>query len=97
MRASCYEYSTAPVHGTALPRLAELADRATGRYHVTFVCGDDIPYDDTPDRSGAANRTEMQAWTLAELEARRVPFVLLRGSSPERVRAVSETFASRDD
>src|SRR5258706_6692121 len=39
-------------HGTAAPRLAELAQQAATRYDVIFVCDTDIPYDDTWDRSG---------------------------------------------
>jgi HTH-type transcriptional regulator, transcriptional repressor of NAD biosynthesis genes len=30
-------------HGTPLPRLQDLANRAASRYQVTFVCDDDIP------------------------------------------------------
>jgi HTH-type transcriptional repressor of NAD biosynthesis genes len=82
-------------HRAALPQLTALADRTIERYQVTFVCGDDIPYDDTWDRSGAASRATLQAWTLAELGARGIPFVLLRGSVDERVRTVREALAQK--
>jgi HTH-type transcriptional repressor of NAD biosynthesis genes len=80
----------------ALPQLQDLADRAAVRYHVTFVCGDDIPYHETWDRSGAANRAVMQAWTLAELSARGIPFVVVRGSLQERLDTVRSELAKVD-
>ena len=43
-------------HKKANPRLSELAVQAESRYDVVFVCDTDIPYDDTWDRSGDANR-----------------------------------------
>jgi HTH-type transcriptional regulator, transcriptional repressor of NAD biosynthesis genes len=73
-------------HGRAPARLAELADHTAQRYQRTFVCGDEIPYEATWDRSGAANRAAMQAWTLEELERRRIAYVVLGGSVEERLR-----------
>jgi NadR type nicotinamide-nucleotide adenylyltransferase len=78
-------------HGSALPRLHELANLTPSRYQLTFVCGDEIPYDATWDRSGAAQRAQMQEWTLAALAERDVPFVLVRGSLDERVEAAEQT------
>lgn len=75
-------------HGSALPRLEQLADAAATRYARVFVCGDDIPYEDTWDRSGDTNRREMQQRTLDELSRRRIPFIELRGSIDERVAKV---------
>jgi HTH-type transcriptional repressor of NAD biosynthesis genes len=72
-------------HSSALPRLQELARQAEKRYAHVFVCADDIPYENTWDRSGEANRSEMQAWTIEELRRRSVPFVELRGTLEERV------------
>jgi HTH-type transcriptional repressor of NAD biosynthesis genes len=73
-------------HGRALPRLAELADRTAQRYQRTFVCSDNIPYEASWDRSGAANRATMQAWTLEELERRGIRYSVLRGPVEERLR-----------
>lgn len=39
-------------HGAIHPQLARLADAASSRYDVVFLCCDDIPYEDTADRSG---------------------------------------------
>ena len=77
-----------------LPALAELAVRAQSRYDLTFVCEDDIPYDDTWDRSGETNRAEFQSQVLADLTARGVPFTRLRGTLEERVEQVRDTLAS---
>jgi NadR type nicotinamide-nucleotide adenylyltransferase len=75
-------------HGFALPRLEQLAAAATTRYARVFVCADDIPYEDTRDRSGDANRREMQQRTLDELSRRKIPVVELRGSVDERAARV---------
>jgi len=81
-------------HGSAPAALERLADAVSTRYQVTFVCDDDIPYDDTWDRSGAANRAVMQRWTLEELALRRVPFTLLRASLDGRVETVRRVLAT---
>jgi HTH-type transcriptional repressor of NAD biosynthesis genes len=80
-------------HGRALPALEALAEEATARYELTFLCLDDIPYADTQDRSGAANRTEMQAAIVADLQARRRPHTPLRGTLEERIAAVRQQLA----
>lgn len=72
-------------HGVVEPRLAGLADRAAARYDLVFVCDRDIPYADTWDRSGEVNRAAFQRQVIGDLNARKVPFLLLRGSLEERV------------
>ncbi|WP_284641843.1 AAA family ATPase [Paenibacillus silviterrae] len=72
-------------HGEADPRLELLADRAASRYDLVFVCSDDIPYDDTWDRSGEVHRHVFQRQLLAELAMRRIPYRLLFGGLEERV------------
>jgi NadR type nicotinamide-nucleotide adenylyltransferase len=82
-------------HGTAHPRLAELARRAACRYDLTFVCDIDIPYDDTWDRSGEASRAVFQRQVIADLIEHKVPFVMLSGTLDQRaarVRAVLGRF-----
>lgn len=81
-------------HGGALARLEELADQCAQRYQRTFVCGDEIPYEATWDRSGPASRATMQAWTLEALEQRGIQYVLLRGSLDERVSQVRREMAA---
>lgn len=75
-------------HGHALPGLADLARLAENRYQLVFLCDTDIPYDDTWDRSGDANRKAFQQQIRADLEKRNIPFKLLSGTVDERVRTV---------
>jgi hypothetical protein len=50
----------------------------------------DIPYDDTWDRSGEANRPVFQARIEADLLDRRIPFITLTGSLEDRMQNVSK-------
>jgi HTH-type transcriptional repressor of NAD biosynthesis genes len=81
-------------YGDVLPALEALADEGADRYALTFLCEDDIPYADTEDRSGEANRAEFQAAIRADLAARGRPYVSLRGSLEERVAAVRHELAA---
>ena len=80
-------------HGMVEPRLIELADRAVTRYDLTFVCDTDVPYDDTWDRSGDVKRHTFQRQVLADLNARKVPYILLQGCLEERVAQVRQVLA----
>lgn len=77
-------------HGSVHPRLEELALEAVSRYDVTILCEDDIPYDDTWDRSGEGSRTLFQQWIEAQLLEDGTPFTRVRGSVEERLRQVIE-------
>jgi len=77
-------------HGAAHPHLAALADEASKRYDLVFLCEDDIPYDDTWDRSGAVHRGIFHKQIKADLLNRRIPFIPLRGSLEERAERVDE-------
>jgi NadR type nicotinamide-nucleotide adenylyltransferase len=81
-------------HGRVDSRLAALADRATARYDVVFVCDIDIPYDDTWDRSGEVNRAVFQRQVIGDLNERKVPFIMLYGNLAERISRVGR-FLSR--
>jgi NadR type nicotinamide-nucleotide adenylyltransferase len=80
-------------HGRALPRLEELAGLAAARYDLVLVCDTDIPYEDSIDRSGDANRQVFQKQVLADLADRRIPYIWVRGSLEERVRQVRAVLA----
>jgi NadR type nicotinamide-nucleotide adenylyltransferase len=80
-------------HGTAHPRLLELAREAQSRYDLVFVCGDDIPYDDTWDRSGEMARGVFQKKILADLQERKLPYFLLEGTLEERMNKVKSVLA----
>ncbi len=84
----------------ATPALGALADRCAARYDLVFLCGDEIPFEDTPDRSGSGSREVIQRRTLAELAVRKIPRVPLRGSVADRmaqVEAVLSGFAKFDN
>ncbi len=78
-------------HGRALPELDRLAAAADRRYEAVFLCDTDIPYDDTWDRSGEVMREEFQKSLREELEKRRIPHTLVRGTLDERAACVRRT------
>jgi HTH-type transcriptional regulator, transcriptional repressor of NAD biosynthesis genes len=80
-------------HQSALPRLVELANQATSRYDLVFVCDVDIPYDDTWDRSGDANRLAFQRQIISDLVLRKIPFIALRGDLETRQTQVKQALA----
>ena len=71
-------------HNSTTPRLEDLASGASARYDLVFVCDVDIPYDDTWDRSGEANRHVFQKQIIADLLVRKIPFFTLRGDLETR-------------
>ncbi|MFH5806198.1 AAA family ATPase [Alienimonas sp. DA493] len=75
-------------HGGPLPELERLAAACAGRYDLTFLCGDEIPFADTPDRSGVGQREVFQRRITADLLRRGRPFVTLRGTLAERIATV---------
>ncbi len=76
-------------HGDALPGLRELSNQTKERYDLVILCGDDIPYDDTEDRSGEANRSDFQKATIDELNKRGIKYYEVTGSIQERITEVS--------
>lgn len=72
-------------HQTAAPKLVEFANLASSRYDLVFLCDTDIPYDDTWDRSGDVNRKTFQKQIIADLLARKIPFIVLGGNLETRV------------
>jgi NadR type nicotinamide-nucleotide adenylyltransferase len=81
-------------HESAHPELARMAADCRDRYDLVFLCEDDIPYDDTWDRSGAVFRTVMQRRIEADLRSRKRHFHRLRGSIDERCAKVLSVLAS---
>lgn len=72
-------------HGWAEQRLVELARQSASRYDVVFVCADDVPYDDTWDRSGEVKREIFQKQIIAQLITRKIPFILIKGNLEQRI------------
>ncbi|HOI89849.1 MAG TPA: AAA family ATPase [Candidatus Rifleibacterium sp.] len=81
-------------HGTAEPELEDMATHCVSRYDLCFVCGTDIPYEDSIDRSGEINREIMQKQVLADLHCRRIPYLTVTGSVAERASQVCAALAS---
>jgi HTH-type transcriptional regulator, transcriptional repressor of NAD biosynthesis genes len=80
-------------HGRAPELLTRLALENAKRYDLFFLCDDDIPYDDTWDRSGEQKRSVFHKQIIADLKERRIPYITLRGSLEERMRKVDEVLA----
>ncbi len=76
-------------HGKAHERLLELAAQTLQRYDLFFLCGTDIPYDDTADRSGDAHRQLFQQQIRADLLSRRIPYITLQGTLEQRMDRVT--------
>lgn len=75
-------------HGGALPELTTLACECWSRYDVVVLCGDEIPYDDTWERSGDANRHEFQCFIKSYLNRHDIRYITVKGSVQQRVDAV---------
>jgi len=80
-------------HGRAPELLTRIALENAKRYDLFFLCEDDIPYDDTWDRSGDQKRRVFHKQIIADLQERRIPYIPLRGSLEERMRKVDEVLA----
>jgi HTH-type transcriptional regulator, transcriptional repressor of NAD biosynthesis genes len=80
-------------HGHVLQELENLALRAQSRYDVCFLCCEDIPYDDTWDRSGNQKRYEFQKKIIADLKERKLPYIELSGGLEDRIAAVEKVLS----
>lgn len=77
-------------HGKAPEYLVRTALENPHRYDLFFLCDDDIPYDDTWDRSGDQKRHVFHKQIIADLKMRRIPYIVLRGTLEERVAKVEK-------
>lgn len=76
-------------YGQALQDLSILAKDCYSRYNLHFLCEDDIPYDDTEDRSGPVHRSRFQKRFIKDLDQRNIPYITLQGSLEKRIRKVN--------
>lgn len=83
-------------HGSALPELERLAALSERRYDYVFLCGDDIPYEDTWDRSGEVRRAEFQQRLRQDLDRRGVIYKELTGDLETRANRVLEVIKNND-
>jgi HTH-type transcriptional repressor of NAD biosynthesis genes len=75
-------------HGDVLPELERLAISSEKRYDLWFLCGSDIPYEDTWDRSGDLNRKWFQYQIESDLNIRKIPYIKLIGDLNQRINRV---------
>ena len=75
-------------HGDVLPELERLAISSEKRYDLWFLCGGDIPYEDTWDRSGDLNRKWFQYQIESDLNTRKIPYIKLIGDLNQRINRV---------
>jgi nicotinamide riboside kinase len=68
--------------------LLRCADDCKARYAHTFVCGDEIPYEEQEVRENEAWRGRIQQLVLQDLEARGIPYTVVHGSIEERAAQV---------
>ena len=81
-------------HDSALPELSPLADESKARYDHVFLCADDIPFEDTWERSGDVKQKAFQDFISNELVKRKIKFTVLSGSVEERLQTIITTLES---
>lgn len=74
--------------------LLRCADACKSRYAHTFVCADDIPYEEQAVRENEAWRGRIQQLVLQDLDARGIPYTIVRGSVEERAAQVRRVLES---
>lgn len=75
-------------YGRAHPKLDQLADESKARFDIVFLCKDDIPFEDTWERSGNVKRQEFQAFITEQLHQRDIAYTVLSGSIEARFEQV---------
>lgn len=76
-------------HSFNMEMLVLTAKMSMSEYDIVIVCASDIPFEDTPDRSGPASRPVMQRMTYDTLNAWKVPYYVVGGDSVDyRIRQV---------
>lgn len=84
-------------HGHVHKKLSQYADECVRRYDLVILCDEDIPYDDTEDRSGEDNRSEIQRITIQQLKDRGIEFKVVSGTVQERVDMVKNILNTKKE
>jgi nicotinamide riboside kinase len=74
--------------GKTSSMLTDILNNSFYKYKHIFLCNDDIPFDDTWDRSGPASRTGLQKINKMVLEQYGLDYILLSGTLEERIKTV---------
>jgi HTH-type transcriptional repressor of NAD biosynthesis genes len=80
-------------HQSALPELCTLADKNKARYQHVFLCAEDIPFEDTWERSGSVKHRAFPVFITQELNKRAIQYTVLTGSVEQRLARITETLA----
>lgn len=72
----------------ASARLEEIVSVYHAADRLLVLCDTDIPFENSRDRSGPGSRDRLQRINRDELEARRLPFLLVSGSTENRVSTI---------
>ncbi|MEM0910610.1 MAG: ATP-binding protein [Pseudomonadota bacterium] len=78
-------------YGKALPELDALANESKDRFDYVFLCMDDIPFEDTWERSGQVKRKAFQTFITDQLIKRGITYTELAGSVDARFSTVLNT------
>lgn len=81
----CMDY-----HDRLPNHLKQVALENAQRYDLFFLCEDDIPYDDTWDRSGPQKRAVFHQQIIADLKQRKIPYIALTGNVEQRITQVEK-------
>jgi NadR type nicotinamide-nucleotide adenylyltransferase len=74
--------------GKASSVLIDILQSSLYKYTHLFLCDEDIPFDDTWDRSGPKSRAEIQNITKTVLEQNRLNYVAVSGSLEKRLEKI---------
>lgn len=74
----------------ASPLLVDVLQYSLYKYGRLFLCDEDIPFDNTWDRSGPESRGKIQNINRAVLEQNRMEYVILSGSLEKRIETVKD-------
>lgn len=82
--------------GTASRILSDLVEAYYARDNLIHIlCSDDIPFEDTPDRSGPGSRKELQDILLQEVKRRSIKYLEVTGNIEARVQSVLDYISNR--
>lgn len=85
-------FYTLDQYGSAPQALHDLARRD---YSLVILCGDEFPFVQDGTRQGAAFRHRQQAWYVAELARRNIPYLQVTGSTSERIEQIRRHIQKR--
>jgi NadR type nicotinamide-nucleotide adenylyltransferase len=83
--------------GKASKTLEKILNDSLYKYKIVFLCDEDIPFDDTWDRSGPESRSVIQDINKKLLERYGICYTLLTGSLEERFQTVKNCITKLEE